>query len=592
MKKKLFLFALVLFLAVGLAACNNDDNGEDVDEPDTEEATGNEEDDNGTGFTPGTFTGTAYGWGGEITVEVVFTEDRIDAVTVTEHNETRNIAIPVIERIPAEIVDYQSLAVDGVTGATASSFALIAAVRDAVEQAGGDVDALLTPLPEVVPNAPVTIETEVLVVGSGIAGLASAIEAADAGADVLVIEKLAFFGGNTAVSASIIQAAGTPLQAEQGVEDSAELYEAFLLELARGEADPDMIHHIAHTSADTIAWLEGMGVVFQDALNVYHYRQPTLRGHVTIENMGYGLTIPMIAHAESLGAEFMAETTAVSLIVEDGVVVGVNATDRTGGEVTIMADAVILATGGFDRNPELMAQYQPLAINPVSLGIVGVTGDGLLMGREVGADSIMVPYTIGLPTMAQPLHGVIVGPSGLRFFDESGYALTRMVVAFGHGYDHFYSVFDQADYSEDLADLIAEGRVFTADTIEELAELIDMDPAVLAATVARYNEMVAAGVDTDFDKPADHLAPIEEGPFFARIFDRHTIFGTQGGLRIDLHGHVIDTDGNIIPGLFAAGEVANAQFLPVEYGGSGTALALYSNMARLAGVAAAEFALE
>ena len=560
----------------------------------------------GQAMRPGTYVTTsitvipdptrAYNLGGEMRVQTVVSRNRIESVTVLSHTDSPNfVELPAV-RIPAEIVAYQSLNIDVIAGATITSMAILSAVIDAVTQARGDVSAFMAPRPRAAPNAPVTLRTDVLVVGSGIAGLSAAIEAVYTGADVLLIEKLGLLGGVTSTSQGWVQGANNAVMRANGIADSAEAYEAFLNAVAWGRADRAMIRHIAHLSENTIDWFINMGVVFRDTPQYSFAGYTPSRAVRTLRGMGYELTIPIVQYAEQQGVRFMKETPAQSLIMQGGRVVGVNAVDRTGGEVTIYADNVILATGGFHFNPELTAQFMPLHAASGTMrpaGLVGMTGDGLLMGMAVGADTVM--GYLGINGLAGvPNRGVWVTPSGRRFTDESyfyGHARTSSLLDLGYNYQ--FTIMDMSHHDAELEAAITAGTAFRANTVAELAGLINMDPAILGATIARYNELTRIGSDLDFASPfgvnsAERLQPIERSPFFAQLSNSFSpFFRSGGGLKIDLYGRVIHTNGNPIPGLFASGEVAGAQFMPAEYGGSGMALTVYPNMARLAGRTAA-----
>jgi succinate dehydrogenase/fumarate reductase flavoprotein subunit len=521
----------------------------------------------------------------------VFSADRIDSVTVIEHVETANFAIVPMERIPAQIVEFQSLDIDMVAGATLTSMAIIAAVTDTVQQADGDAVALRQGRGRPAPNAPTTLDAGVLVVGSGISGLSAAIEAAYAGADVLVIDKLGLFGGVTSTSAGIIQGADNVVLRATGVtDDTAEAFEAFIHEMGHGRLDRDIIRNVAATGSETISWLADMGVEWSPRPHISFDRFDPFRGVEpygpgTVLGAGAQITMRMVDYAQNLGVRFMMETTAEALILDGDTVVGVNATDITGGEITILADSVVLATGGFQSNPELMERYLPLVAPFFAFNINFARGDGLLMGIEAGAATYMRDTAIG--SITAPNRGVFVTPSGERFNEESDYGLRRTNELVERGYSFHFAIMDSSHLNEALEAALADGRAFEAETLAELAELVGMEPAVLEATISRYNELVARGEDIDFGKPAEFLQAIEEGPFYAQSFGGFTIFGTMGGLLVDFYGRVISTDGDPIPGLFAAGEVANGTFMPRDYGGSGMALNIYGNMARVVGRAAA-----
>ena len=217
--KKLLSTLLACAMVISLAAC-----GQTTEEGQSPAPSPTQTAEAGL-YTPGTYTGTAAGRNGDVTVEVTCSADAITAVTVTEHQETAGVADPAIEKIPEEIVEYQSLGVDAVTGATITSQAILDAAAAAIEQAGGDVEALKAVKPTGGETAAMEDrDTQVLVVGAGLAGLAAAVSAREAGAEVLVIEKLSATGGTSALSGGGIDAPGSVLQKEAGIEDSPEAY--------------------------------------------------------------------------------------------------------------------------------------------------------------------------------------------------------------------------------------------------------------------------------------------------------------------------------------------------------------------------------
>ena len=565
---------------------------------------------------PGTYTATAGGYGGDLTVQTVVSANRIESIRVLSHSETAAFFAAAGQRIPTEIVRYQSLDVDNVTGATMTSMAIRTAVMDTIQQAGGDIAALTAPRSRGRGPRPVTLNTGILVVGSGISGLSAAIEAAAAGAEVLVIEKNGFFGGTTAVSGHVIQAARSPsMPADKIASDSPEKFFEFLMTLSRGKTNEAMIRHVANTSLNTVEWLRSMGVRFHANQHVswpgWEYHRALQLNDPLVMGDGSHMTMLMQRFAESThNVTFMEDMRALELIqaTPGARVTGVIARCRAGGTVTINADTVILATGGFQNNLELVERWHPLVaragfppvVFPGSwwMGICSwATGDGHRMGIDAGADTVWRTMPLMGLSGAQP-RGVWVTPGGVRFTNECyhyGQGFTARL--FERGYHYFWSVWcSNTNPAGGVADAIQ------AATIPELARAMGLSGAAitaLGATISEYNRVLAAGSyrNLDYVMPgftyngAVRHQPVMAGPFFA---SRTTGFnfpgnlaGTRGGLKIDIDGRVLTPAGVPIPGLFAAGEVANGETLPLEYGGSGMALTVYANMARRAGRVAA-----
>ncbi|MCR3921318.1 MAG: FAD-dependent oxidoreductase [Firmicutes bacterium] len=441
------------------------------------------------------------------------------------------------------------------------------------------------------------LTTDVLVIGGGAAGLAAAIEAVEAGASVILLEKLPALGGSTVISGGIMYAAESPVQERAGVEENWQDLAAYWIEMAEGDVDEDLINYIAENSGETIAWLEGLGVEFSENLSAQGI-SPALRGHVSAANGGLGLIGPTGDVASEKGVEIMLNTAATSLIIdEDGRVTGAEAEGENGELFTITAGSVVLATGGFDKSVEMLEEYAPVAAGHISYVSPGNVGDGLRMAVEAGADVVAKNGVIGFRGVAadypysRPLGGLVFMPSlyvdedGNRFMNEANHYAIMYEKMVETGGDDFYSIFDKnSPVVGTLEDSLDTGYVSKADSFEDLAEAIGVPVDAFMATVDRFNELAAAGNDEDFGNAA--IAPLEDGEVYALSVSPATL-GTFGGPRINLAGEVLNTAGEAIQGLYAVGEVANGQLYKTIYPASGTSITMSFTLGRVTGAEAA-----
>ncbi|MFZ7121566.1 MAG: flavocytochrome c [Eubacteriaceae bacterium] len=439
--------------------------------------------------------------------------------------------------------------------------------------------------------------TDVIVVGSGAAGLSAAISAAESGVQVTLLEKMPVVGGSSRLCDGVLFAAESHVQEEQGIEDSKEALYTYWMEIAEDNAEEDLVKMVADKSADAVQWLTDMGVVWGE-LDVKAVDQ-TLRGH-NPEGKGAKVIEIMLAKAEELGVEVVCDTPATELIVdENGVVTGVEAENADGETIEYLGKAVILATGGFTQNEELIKEYAPMAIDSVSWTNIGNTGDGLIMARDAGAEIIAKDGVIGARAVASdilPMNNpigitafsptLLVDPDGKRLANEVDYYATIFNKMVETGHKEFYLIFDNKNYTETLDDAVDQGYAVKADTLEELATIAKIEEEEFLKTVKNYNEMAVAGEDTQFNKPSQLMTSIEDATFYAMKLKLLTL-GSFGGPKINLDAQVINGEGEVITGLFAAGEVANGQFYGTEYPGSGTAITYDIVMGRIAGEVAA-----
>jgi urocanate reductase len=559
-------------------------------------------------FTAGTYEATVAGHNGDLTVEVVVDENMIKEVTILSHNESPSISDAAIERIPVAIVDGQTLAVDTVSGATVTSKAIVNGATEALKKAGADIDKLLVKNDN--QNAKgETIEytADVIIIGGGGAGLAAAVSAHENGATVIIVEKMSRLGGNTILSGGALNAVDPVRQTAQGIEDSVEKHYTQTYEGGDKQGNPVLIQTLVENAYAGVQWLEELGMKFNDQVfTVLGGMWP--RAHKPSTPLGTGFISTYQAYIDSNeGIEVLLDTEALELIFEDGRVVGVKAETLKNDVILNANNGVILATGGFSANEEMLKKYNetwPSLEGIKTTNHPGATGDGLVMAEEVGA-SLIGLSNIQLLPMGDPVTGslsgnieqgvenrIFVNKEGNRFVDE-GARRDVMTKALMEQTDSWlWVILDAKNYptedkknnfNESIAELIEQGRAFKGNTLEELAEAIGVDPVNLVKAVEEFNAAVDSGKADAFGRTLFDTK-IDTPPYYAgaRV---PTVHHTMGGVEINEFTQVLDTNGEVILGLYAAGEVTGGIHGSNRLGGN--ALADILVFGRIAGESAA-----
>ena len=603
----------------------------------------------------GTYTGVGDSEiGGKGAIEVSVTVDENGVVTdiqVTKNGDTAGISDAAVEAMPGRIMAAQSANVDGVSGATMTSEAIKMAVLDAVTAAGLDTVKWSTYVATEAAKADdATYDTDIVIVGAGGAGMTAALTAAEKGANVIILESQAAVGGNSVRATGGMNAADTPAQDENefgesaGVEktlktarttyadnvtitklaeevekqwadyqanpvgyfDSDELMELDTMIGGKGINNPELVEELADESADGVEWLKKYGINLTSVgsfggASVKRIHRPVNAEGKTIAVGSYMIPLLEKACEENDKISIQLETTATTILTdENGKAVGVKAVGATGNEVTVNAKAVILATGGFGANLDMVAELVPALKGFMTTNAAGAQGQGIEMAQALGAatvdmDQIQIHPTVQFDTAALITEGlrgdgaVLINADGKRFIDEVG---TRDVVSaaeIAQPGSYSYLVVDQAmlDKSSVIAGYVKRGFVFQGNTYEELAEALGVDAATFVETMNTWNTYVEAKNDPDFGRTS-FAQPLNTAPYYA-IKVTAGVHHTMGGLVINTDTEVLKADGTAIAGLYAAGEVTGGVHGANRLGGN--AVADFVVFGRIAGEEAAEYAL-
>ncbi|MGL5543692.1 MAG: flavocytochrome c [Cetobacterium sp.] len=557
-------------------------------------------------FKPGTYVGSAPGYKDNIQVEVKVNSEKIESVKIVKHDESPLISDTALERIPAEVVEYQSLGVDEVAGATATSKGVIAAVTRALRSAGGDLNTLRKKVGTNVVKENREYNADVIVVGGGGAGLAAAVSAHQNGATVLVLEKMPRVGGNTLIAGSAYNAVDPKRQKPLGIEDSIDLHYKHTFEGGDKLGKPVLIKTFVENSYPGIEWLESLGMGFKDEIfTVLGALYP--RSHKPEKPLGTGFIGTYEDYiSKNKGITVLTDTKVEDLILENGRVVGVKATGRKENVTAKAKNGVVIATGGFGANVELRQQYNSKLTKAIpTTNHPGATGEVMLMAAEKAAANLVGLQYIQLLPMGDPVSGslsgniegsvedrIFVNKSGKRFVAEDERRDVMTNALFEQEDAYMWTIVDTHTYpteqgknnfNETIEDLVKKGRAFKGETVEELAAKIKVDPAVLKDTIDKFNVAVENKTD-EFGRKL-FANKLDKAPFYAgpRV---PTVHHTMGGIEINEKTQVLDKAGNPIPGLFAAGEVTGGLHGSNRLGGN--ALAEITVFGKIAGEEAAK----
>ncbi len=610
--KKLFLTASVM-MSLALSACSPK---------------------SGLSFKAGTYKGTAKGRNGDVTVEVTLSEKKIEKVNVIKQDETKGVADAALTKVPKAIVDSQSLKVDIVSGATLTSNAIIKASEEAIKSSGADV-SLLKKDNQKANKKEEKLDADVVVVGAGGAGLTAAITAKQAGKNVVVLEKKAIAGGNSTLSTGGMNAAKTKLQDKnkfgesagvektlkkvekypelksladkvkgefeeykknpQGYFDSVDLFVLDTMVGGKNKNNRTLVETLANNSAKAIDWLKENGadlcqVGSFGGASVKRIHKPVNKEGKTIAVGSY--LVPILQKkAEELGVKIIYEAAAKEILVKDGAVVGVKADGYL-----VNAKSVVIATGGFAGNAEMVEKLKPELKGMATTNTSGMVGDGIKMAEAVGAntvdmDQIQIHPTVEFDSkslITEGLRGdgaILVNSEGKRFTDEVNTrdAVSQAELKQPGGFVWLIVDQNMADKSGVIAGYIKKGYAKPGKTLEELAKTIGVNEANLKATLNTWNGYVASKKDPEFNRTS-FTNTLDKAPYYA-IKVSPAVHHTMGGIQINEKAEVLNKEKKVIKNLFAAGEVTGGVHGANRLGGN--AVADFVVFGRISGQSAA-----
>ncbi|MFC1921346.1 FAD-dependent oxidoreductase [Chloroflexota bacterium] len=458
---------------------------------------------------------------------------------------------------------------------------------------------------------PEEIKAELVIVGGGGAGLAAATAAAESGLKgIVVLEKRGSLGGNTARATGLF-ACESPTQARNKIiADKDDLFKRAMQWAHWSRVNPRIFRAFLNKSGDTIRWLEDKGLEFQ-VIAFFANQDPRVE-HVAT-GKGAQVTATLADTCRELGVQLLLNSSGRKLLRDaKGNVTGITAINETGEELEITARSVIITTGGFGGNTELLKKYCPLYYEGMPLRGFAFTGDGLLMAEEAGAaiDDFVTMIKEGprIELNSWPVRGLERDPCtlwvnkrGERFVDESigAHPFEGVNAIIRQPEKICYSIIDTSimkkmeekipALEKNLQIEAGKDRIKISGSWDEIARWIGADPAILKATIDEYNTFCERGYDAVFAKDRRNLMPLTAAPFYA-MKGMPTLLDTIGGIRINEHMEVLDKEEKTIPGFYAAG-VATGGWESEAYCSdlSGSAFGYAINSGRIAGENAAEY---
>ena len=593
----------------------------------------------------GDFTGTAQGRDGDVTVTLTLKDGKIVGCTATGDKETEGIGSKVIDSFPAIVAESGSIAVDAISGATITSDAFVAAAEAALTEAGLNPEDYKTAIATAA-GEDRTVDADVVVVGAGGAGMTAAISAAADGLKVVVVESQAMVGGNSVRATGGMNAAKTPLQDKNtfgesaGVEktlaaaegyadnetitalaatvseqwkayqanpegyfDSVELMELDTMIGGKGINNPELVKTLCSNTADSIVWLDSVGASLTSVgafggASVKRIHRPVNAEGKTLSVGAY--IVPILEkNLQDAGVEIILNTTVDTILTDaNGAACGVSGVANDGSKLTVNADAVILTTGGFGANLDMVVSYKPELAGFMTTNAAGIQGQGIKMAEALGAatvdmDQIQIHPTVEANTAALITEGlrgdgaILVNAEGKRFFDEVSTRDKVSAAEIAQPGSYSYLIVDQAmaDASNVIQGYIKKGFTTQGETYEELAKALGMDEAVFAETMNTWNGYVEAKNDPEFGRTS-FANPLNTAPYYA-IKVTAGVHHTMGGLKINPAAEVLTEDGSAIAGLFAAGEVTGGVHGANRLGGN--AVADFVVFGRIAAQSAADY---
>lgn len=538
----------------------------------------------GTTFRPGVYTVTETGVE-PFTVAFTFTESALSDIEVIDHHESFNTGSVALEALSQRALTYQTANLDAISGATVTSAAFCRALTAAVQEAGGNIHAFYE---EIVDDREYADEqADVVIVGTGWAGMCAAQTAFEAGLNAIVLEKNGMIGG-VSMGTNHIYGYDTIAQQEKGIEVTEEDLLNAMQRLAGNQArayadingvdfhDDKGLEIYVHESHDLINWLLNLGV------DIRFDVPGDIGAHANTNRQDYSaggetMTARMKELYAQEGLDLRLENRAVELLTQGDSVIGVAVETASGKRYNIYAQAVVLCTGGFYSNAEMVAQYFTHFPALPTDARSGSDGSGIQMAQAVGAKvanldmGSLFPFALNrndvyYDVFAKPYilgGGFTINENGERFGNELASYLNASRAVLAQPGSHCYILCDEAAKNAATADYpshlgyINEHYLDKYDTLEELAEAYNFDYDTLQATVDHYAELVKRGEDSDYGRPAPTLTTtMEEGPYY--ILDTQPVLHTTwGGIVIDYDSRVLRDDGSAISGLYAAGECCN-----------------------------------